>query len=97
MTTRTLRLPEDLAAAIRQVGKLEAIEESSAMRKLLRMGLDLYTARLYGQGRITLRQAAKRMQRSVPEAVDALAELGIRGNTTADDTLASVRSIRARR
>jgi len=65
------------------------------LRKLLRMGLDLYAARLYSQGRITLRQAAKRMGRSLSETVDALAELGIKGNASADDTLASIRSMRS--
>ncbi len=72
MTTKTLRLSEELVAAIRQVGKLEAIEDASAMRKLLRMG------------------------RSLPETVDALADLGVKGNTSADDTLASLRSVRTR-
>jgi hypothetical protein len=38
MTTKTLRLPDVLAAAVREVGSREDIEDSTAMRKLLRMG-----------------------------------------------------------
>ena len=93
MTTRTLRLPDDLVTAVRAVGQFEQIEESSAMRKLLRMGFELYTARLYQTGRITLRQAAKRLDLSLSETLDSLQQIGVSGNVTADDTLASLRSL----
>ncbi len=44
MTTKTLRLPDVLTSAVRDVGEAEHIEDSAAMRKLLRMGYDLYVA-----------------------------------------------------
>ena len=93
MTTKTLRLPNDLLSAVQIVGHAEQIEESTAMRKLIRMGFELYTARLYQTGRITLRQTAKRLDLSLSETLDALQQLGVSGNVTADDTLASLRSL----
>jgi hypothetical protein len=93
MTTKTLRLPDELASAIRAVGEAEQIEESAAMRKLLRMGFELYTARLYRDGRITLRQAARRLHRPRSETLEFFQQLGIKGNVSAEDPLASLRSL----
>jgi len=93
MTTRTLRLPNDLVAAVRTVGQAEQIEESTATRKLIRMGFELYTARLYQTGRITLRQTAKRLDLSLSETLDFLQQFGVSGNVTADDTFASLQSL----
>ena len=93
MTTKTLRMPGDLAAAVHAVGVDEHIEESTAMRKLLRMGYDLYVAEQYRAGRISLRDAARRMGRSLSETLDTLQRLGISGNATADDTLRSLQSL----
>ena len=47
MKTKTLRLPDNLAEAVREVGATEHVEESTAMRKLMHMGYDLYVAEQY--------------------------------------------------
>jgi hypothetical protein len=93
MTTKTLRLSDDLVQAIRELGAAEHIEESTAMRKLLRMGYELYLAEQYRVGRISLRDAAGRLGVSLSETLEALQHLGITGNTGADDTLSSLRSL----
>lgn len=93
MKTRTLRLPDDLEEAVREVGAAERIEESTAMRKLLRMGYDLFLAEQYRAGRITLRSAARRMCVSMSGAMDAFQRLGVTGNVSADDTLQSLGSL----
>jgi len=93
MNTRTLRMPDDLAAAIIDVGKQEHIEESTAMRKLLRMGYDRYVAEQYRMGRISLRDVARRMGTSLSEALDTLQGMGISGNVAADDALQSMESL----
>ena len=92
MITKSLRLPDSLARAVREIGSAEHIEESSAMRKLLRMGYELYLAEQYRAGRTSLRTAADRMGLSLSETLEVLQRLGITGNTGADDTLASYRS-----
>lgn len=61
-----------------------------AVRKLLSNGAQAYVARLYEQGRITLREAAGRLGTDLIGAVDPLAEHGVRGNLQAADVLASV-------
>ena len=93
MTTKTLRLPEDLVAAVRDVGVTEHIEESTALRKLLRLGYELHLAEQYRAGRISLREVARRLGLSLGEAIDALQRLGIAGNVSAADTLHSLASL----
>ena len=93
MITRSLRLSDSLVSAIREIGRAEQIEESAAMRKLLHMGYGLYLAEQYRAGRRTLREVAVRLGLSLSETLDTLQRLGITGNTGADDTLASFRSM----
>lgn len=94
MITKTLRLPVDLASAIRNVGKAEHLDESVAMRKLLHLGYAAYVAEKYRSGGISLRTAAEEMGLPLSEAMDALSRMGIPGNVSADDTLHSLRSLR---
>jgi len=93
MTTKTLRIPDALAAAVHDVGRREDIEASTAMRKLLRMGYESYLTEQYRSGRLSLRDTARRMGVSLSEAIDTLRQKGIGGNVTADDTLESLRSL----
>ena len=93
MITKSLRLSDSMVSAIREVGRAEQIEESAAMRKLLRMGYGLYLAEQYRAGRCSLRDVADRLDLSLSETLDTLQRLGITGNTGADDTLASFRSL----
>jgi hypothetical protein len=93
MTTKTLRLSDSLAEAVRELGTAEHIEESTAMRKLLRMGYDVYVAEQYRVGRMSLRDVATRMNLPLSETLEALQRLGITGNTGADDALASFQSL----
>jgi hypothetical protein len=97
MTTKTLRLPDVLAAAVHEVGSREDIEDSTAMRKLLRMGYETYLAEQYRLGKISLRESARRMGMSLSETLDALRQKGIAGNVSADDTLESLKSLGAAR
>jgi hypothetical protein len=93
MTTKTLRLSDNLLNAVHELGNAEHIEETTAMRKLLHMGYGLFLAEQYRTGRLTLREVARRMELSLSETLEALQRLGIPGNTSADDTLASLQSL----
>ena len=64
MITKSLRLSDSLVSAVREIGRAEQIEESAAMRKLLRMGYGLYLAEQYRAGRRTLRDVADRQRDS---------------------------------
>ena len=90
MKTKSLRIPDDLLEAISIVEEREHIERAPAIRKLIRMGLEVYVSDLYAQGRLTLREAAARLDLDVTATLDLLLERGVRGNLDAGDTLASI-------
>lgn len=90
MKTKSIRIPTDMAQAIGLVEKEEKIEESTAMRKLIRMGFESYVAGLYKEGKITLRKAAHLLRRSQSETMDLFVDSGIKGNLDATDVLASM-------
>jgi hypothetical protein len=93
MITKTLRMSEGLADAIRELGETEHIEEATAMRKLLLMGYEMHLAEQYRAGRLCLRDVATRLNRSLSDTLEYLQHLGISGNAGAADTLASFASL----
>ena len=90
MKTKSIRIPKDMMAAIEIVEKEEKIEESTAMRKLTRIGFETYIGNLYKQGKVTLRQAAKLLNLSQIEAMNLFLDAGIKGNLDALDVLVSL-------
>jgi hypothetical protein len=90
MKTRSLRLPDELLAAISVVEKAEHLDEAPAIRKLLWLGLETYVANLYGAGRLTLREASQRLGLCLGDTIDLLRERGVSGNLTATDVLESI-------
>jgi predicted HTH domain antitoxin len=90
MRTRSLRLPEELLAAITVVEEKEHLDEAPAIRKLLRLGIEAYVADLYRDGQLTLREAASRLGLSPAAALDVLRERGVPGNLTASDVIAAM-------
>lgn len=90
MKTKSIRIPNEMAEAIGLVEKEEKIEESTAMRKLIRIGFESYVANLYKTGKITLRKAARLLRMSQTEVIDLFADAGIKGNLEASDVLVSL-------
>ena|SRR3990172_7909148 len=90
MKTKTIRIPKDLADAIAVVEKEERIEESTAMRKLLRIGFEIYVGKLYKEGKITLRKGSRLLHMNQIEVMDLFLDMGIRGNLEASDVLVSL-------
>jgi len=90
MKTKSIRIPKDMMAAIEIVEKEEKIEESTAMRKLIRIGFETYIGNLYKQGKVTLRQAAKLLNLSQIEAMNLFLDAGIKGNLDASDVMTSL-------
>ena len=90
MKTKSIRIPQDLISAIAIVEKEEKIEESTAMRKLMRIGFETYIGNLYKQGKITLREAARLLHVNPIEAMNLFLDAGIKGNLDASDVLISV-------
>ncbi|MBS7248997.1 MAG: UPF0175 family protein [Candidatus Freyarchaeota archaeon] len=82
MKTKTIRLPEEILKGIAYTAEKEDIEESTAIRKLLREGLIEYAAKLYSDGEITLGESAQLAGVSLRSMLEILLNKGIRGNIT---------------
>ena len=90
MKKKSIRIPEEMAKAIGLVEKEEKIEESTAMRKLIRMGFETYVGNLYKEGKITLRKASQLLRRNQIEVMNLFLDAGIKGNLDASDVLTSL-------
>jgi len=90
MKTKSIRIPKDMMTAIEIVEKEEKIEESTAMRKLIRIGLQTYAGNLYREGKVTLREAARLLGINQIEAMNLFLDSGIKGNLDASDVLTSL-------
>lgn len=93
MRTKSIRIPDDLEAAVRYVADVEKIEAAQSLRKLARVGFECYVAKRYAAGALTLREAAALLGRPLSEALDLFEGLGIGGNIRGSDVLDSLRSL----
>ena len=90
MHTKSIRVPEEMLAGIKLVEDHEHIEESTAIRKLIRTGLEAYVANLYRQGEITLREASRQLNLDMVATLDMLIDHGVSGNLDASDVLSAI-------
>ncbi len=90
MKVKSIRIPDDIDQAINYVSQLEKIEKTQSLRKLARIGFEYSVAKNYKEGRITLRDASDLLKLSMSEAMDLLAEMGVKGNIRAADVYASL-------
>ena len=90
MQAKSIRIPDDMLRGIELVEGREHIEESTAIRKLIRTGLETYVARQYRAGALTLREAAGSLGLDLVATMDLLLDLGVKGNLTAADVLTSI-------
>ena len=82
MITKTIRLPEELSARICYRAKKEDVDESDAIRQLIKLGLKEYAVNLYRDRKMTLREASELADVSLREMLELLMEHGIKGNVT---------------
>lgn len=83
-TVKSVRLPDDLMDAIRERADRERLDESTAIRQLLALGLQEYACGLYRAGEVTLRQAARIANVPVRRMLEILWDRGVQGNVTYD-------------
>ncbi len=83
-TVKTIRLPKNLVKAVTRWAKLENVDESTAIRQLLSIGVEGFAVRLYEEGRMTLNEVAELADVSPREMIDILISHGVRGNITLD-------------
>ena len=87
MSVRSIRISEDIEAAIRYVAERDHAEQAQSLRKLARMGFEAYVAREYRAGEVSLRQADDLLGVTLWDALDRLAALGATGNASAESVL----------
>lgn len=80
METRNVRLNNDVLKGVSYRAKMEDVDENTAIRQLMKLGLVLYAANLYKIGKITLSEAAELSNVSVRKMLDILEGSGIKGN-----------------
>jgi len=90
MITKSIRMPEDLLEAITIVEKEEKIEETTAIRKLIKIGYETYVADLYKAGKLSLADISRYLAISQIEALELLLNRGIKGNLDASDVMYSL-------
>lgn len=93
MHAKSIRIPDDMLIAIEMVERREHLEESTAIRKLIRTGLETYATRLYRQGNITLRELARRLDLDLIASTELLLDYGVRGNLDASDVMQSIEQL----
>jgi predicted HTH domain antitoxin len=93
MKVKSIRIPDEMGRAVDYVARSEKIEKTSSLRKLTRMGFELYVAKSYERGKISLREAAKLLNLNLSETIDLLMETGIKGNIRAKDILDSLKTL----
>ena len=81
---KTIGLPEALVKAILHRARLKNVDESTAIRQLLAMGVKDYVVKLYQEGKITLNEAADLANLTVRETIDLLYDRGLKGNVRVD-------------
>lgn len=79
-TPKTTRLPQNLLKAIKYRTKKENVDESTALRQLLNLGVQEYATFLYSEGKISIREAAELSNVSLREMIDLAVKHGIKGN-----------------
>ena len=80
METRNVSLNNDMLKGVTYRAKMEDVDENTAIRQLMKLGLVWYAATLYKIGKITLSEAAELSNVSVRNMLDILEESGIKGN-----------------
>ena len=87
MVTKTVHLTEDLLKSVSYRTKLEDVDESTAIRQFIRLGVMWYVVDLYKMGKITLGEAAELSGVSLSRMLDILAEHGVKGNVKMDQQI----------
>jgi len=85
MKVKSIRIPEEIDRAIDYVARSEKLEKNSSLRKLTRLGFEVYVAKSYERRKLTLREAADLLNLTLAETIDLFGEMGIKGNISAKD------------
>lgn len=91
---KTTRLPPEVVRGIKYRRRREGVDESTALRQLLRAGLQEYAIQLYKHGQLSLRKASELAHVPVRDMLDQLLEHGVKGNIEYDTQTRSLEIVR---
>lgn len=83
----SLRLKDKDLERIEELSKLERKDKSTIARELLEHGWEFLMVRYYKEGKLSLAGLARKLDISISEAIDLLAELGIEAPIAFEDYL----------
>lgn len=83
----SLRLKNRDLERLKELSRLEGKDKSTVARELLEYGWDFLMLKYYKEGKLSLEGLAKKLDISISEAIDLLAELGIEAPLEFDDYL----------
>ena len=68
----------------------KGIIKVKAIRKMIKTGFETYVSDLYKDGKITIREAARLLNKPISETIDLLIQRGVKGNLEASDVITSI-------
>jgi len=80
MIEKKIHLTEDLLKGVSYRAKMEDVDEPTAIRQFIRLGVMWYVVDLYRRRKITLGEAAELSGIRLRRMLDILAEHGVKGN-----------------
>ncbi len=83
----SLRLKDREIKRIEELSKTQYKDKSTVTRELLEYGWQFLMVKLYKKGKLSLATLASKLDVSISEAIDLLAELGIKAPIDYDDYL----------
>ncbi|MBE7446008.1 MAG: hypothetical protein HS132_12465 [Planctomycetia bacterium] len=87
MSVISLRLKEREMKRINELSKMIHKDKSTVARELIEYGWEFLMIKLYREGKLSLSTLATRLELSVSETLDLLAEFGIESPIGYDDYL----------
>ena len=94
MSVVSLRLKERDIKRIEELSTIEGKDKSTVARELLASGWEFRMIRFYKEGKLSLSGLAARLDLSVSETIDLLAELGIKAPIEYDDYIKGFEAVR---
>jgi hypothetical protein len=83
----SLRLKDRDLERLDELSKLERKDRSTTARELLEYGWEFIMLKYYKEGKLSLEALAKKLNMSISEAIDLLAELGTEAPIEFEDYL----------
>jgi len=88
-----LRIPDEWREIIENYTREKNVDETTAIRMLAYEELKRYTLKLLSEGKITIRQAAKALGKSIWEIIDLAVELGYELGPTGEQVEKSLKHV----